>query len=423
VHAQSLTLVEALDAALASHPLLRAAARHVDAAEARAEAARAQLLPSAHGSATLTTFEEPMIVAPLHRLDQTNLPVFDRTLLQGQVGAQYTLFDGGARRALIRTSVAAGDVARERRASAEADLLTDVTTAFLAVLSAREVRAASQRQIVSLQSERTRAGQRFTEGSVARVEILRADAALQGARAEDVSAETRVTLAERVLARAMGVDPATLVNRELAGVAWDPESPTTAEAPAISDSTDPRLAAAQRAVEAAEGRLDQERAARMPVVRGSAGLLGFASAEGNPTTEWHAGVSVSWPIFTGGARGAAIRQAEAELAVEEEMLRSTELAVATELDQADAAIAEAGARTQALAAAVAQWEEVARIEMLSLAEGAGVQHDFLRAEAALFQARAALSRARYDEVLARVRRARADGVLDRTWMTALEVGR
>jgi outer membrane protein TolC len=106
------------------------------------------------------------------------------------------------------------------------------------------------------------------------------------------------------------------------------------------------------------------------------------------------------------------------------MLRSTELLVATELDQADAAILEAHARTQALAAAVTQWEEVARIEALSLSQGAGVQHDFLRAEASLFQARAALSRARYDEVLAYVRSARAQGALNRAWVTAaLEAGR
>jgi outer membrane protein len=422
VHAQALTLGEALDAALASHPLLRAAALRVDAADARVDAVRAQLKPSAVSAASLTQFQEPMVVAPLHGLDPLNPPEFDRTLLQARVALDYTIYDGGVRRALVSASEAAGEIARERRNAAEADLITEVTAAYLAVLSAREVRAAAQRQVASLQAERTRANQRFTEGAVARVEILRAEAALQTARAEDVSAETRVALAERSLARAMGVDPTTLSNRPLGDVAWDAESPAMAAAPA-QDVTDPRVAAAQRAVDAARNRLDQERASRLPVVRGSAGLLGFASGAGNPPTEWQAGVSVSWPVFTGGARGAAIQQAEVDLAVEEEMLRSTELGVATELDQADAAIVDAGARTQALAAAVAQWEEVARIEALSLSEGAGVQHDFLRAEAALFQARAVLSRARFDEVLAHVRRARAEGVLDRTWMSALEIGR
>jgi outer membrane protein len=430
--AQTLTLGEALDAALASHPALRAAELRVDAADARIGIARAQLLPSALSSATLTTFEEPMIVAPLHRLDPAHLPVFDRTLLQGQMGVQYTIFDGGARRALIRTAEAAGDITRERLASAEADLLTEVTAAYLAVLSAREVRAAAQRQVASLEGERTRADQRYDEGTVARVDILRAEAALQSARAEEVSAQSRVGLAERFLARVMGVDPGALSSRQFADVRWVSETPAASDAQraaiaargAPADATDPRIAAAQYAVDVARQRVAQERASRLPTVRGSAALLGFASGEWDPSTEWQAGVAVSWPVFTGGARGATIRQAEADLAVEEEVLRSTELVVATELDQADAAILEAGARTQALAAAVTQWEEVARIEALGLDQGAGVQHDFLRAEASLFQARAALSRARYDEVLGHVRRARAQGVLDRTWVTtALEAER
>jgi outer membrane protein TolC len=253
---------------------------------------------------------------------------------------------------------------------------------------------------------------------VARVEVLRSEDALLTARAEEVSAEARVGLGERSLARVLGVDAGSLAGRPFAYVATDAEDPTPPAIPSPADAADPRVTAAERAVEAARGRVAQERAALLPVVRGSAGLLGFASGGGNPTTEWQAGFAVSWPVFSGGARGAAVRQAEAELAAEEQVLRSTELAVATELDQADAAIREAGARIQALSAAVAQWEEVARIEALSLSQGAGVQHDFLRAEASLFQARAALSRALYDEVLAHVHRARAQGVLDRTWMTA-----
>src|SRR5688572_8102529 len=83
--AQSLTLADALDAALASHPSLRAAALRVDAADARVDVARAQLRPSALSAASLTQFQEPMVVAPLHGLDPLNPPEFDRTLLQGRV--------------------------------------------------------------------------------------------------------------------------------------------------------------------------------------------------------------------------------------------------------------------------------------------------------------------------------------------------
>jgi outer membrane protein TolC len=219
----------------------------------------------------------------------------------------------------------------------------------------------------------------------------------------------------------MGAEPAMVAGRELADVApREPAGVPDGERAQAADSpvTDPRVEAARRGVQAARARVSQERAGRLPTLKGSAGLLNFGSGAGEYVTEWQAGLRVSWPLFTGGARSAAIARAEADLRVAEEELRQVELGVAASLDGADAALAEATARARALQASVAQWEEVARIETLSLETGAGVQQDFLRAEAALFQARAGYARARYDEILAFVGRARAQGTLDRGWMDA-----
>ncbi|HUF76111.1 MAG TPA: TolC family protein, partial [Longimicrobiales bacterium] len=102
--AQALTVTQAVHAALASHPSVSAAEARVSAAEEAGDAARAAWLPGAALEATLTRFEEPMIVAPFHSLDFTSPPRFDRTLVQGRLGAQYTLFDGGARSARIRAA-------------------------------------------------------------------------------------------------------------------------------------------------------------------------------------------------------------------------------------------------------------------------------------------------------------------------------
>ena len=177
-------------------------------------------------------------------------------------------------------------------------------------------------------------------------------------------------------------------------------------------------------MDAARARLDQARASRLPSLKAAAGLLNFGSGQGEYVTEWQAGLKVSWPLFTGGARTAAIQRAEADLRVAEGELAQARLGVAAELDAADAAWREAVARADALAASVTQWEEVARVEALSLENGAGVQQDYLRAQAALFQARAGHARARFDMILALVGRARAQGVLDRAWMaTALEMAR
>ncbi|HSW29616.1 MAG TPA: TolC family protein [Longimicrobiales bacterium] len=418
---QALTLAGAADAALATHPSVLAAGARVDGADAARRAARAAFLPSVMGTSGLTRYAEPMVVAPLHGFDPMHPPDFDRTLVQSQLGMEWTLLDFGARRAQVRGAQAVEEGLGLRRNATVQELLEAVAGAYTGVLAARDLREAALRQTESLASELDRAQQRLREGTAARVEVLRAEAALLDARAQLATAEARTGLAERNLARLMGADPTLVAGRELADVAPREGAGTPdvgREQAAGAPITDPRVEAARRSVQAARARLSQERAGRLPTLKGSAGLLSFGSGAGEYVTEWQAGLRVSWPLFTGGARSAAIARAEADLRVAEEELRQAELGVAASLDGADAALAEATARARALQASVAQWEEVARIETLSLETGAGVQQDFLRAEAALFQARAGYARARYDEILAFVGRARAQGTLDRGWMDA-----
>lgn len=413
--AQTLTLQAAADSALASHPSVGAARARVDAADAGRAAARASLFPSLAANGSLSRFQEPMVVAPLHGFDPTDPPTFDRTLVQGQLGLDYTLWDGGARGARIRGAEAAEGIESARLEATAMDLLGDVVTAYTGVLGARELQTAAARLVEALEAEHDRASQRLREGTAARVEVMRAEAALQDAHAQQATADARAGLAERSLARLMGVAPGSVRGREVADVAPRADTDTTS-------ATDPRIEAAQRAVDAAQARVDVERAGRLPRLSAAGGLQNYGSGAGDYVTEWQAGVKVSWPLFTGGARSAAIRTAEADLRGAQEELRSTKLAVAGALDAANASVAESRARRVALEASVAQWAEVARIEALSLETGAGVQQDYMKAEASLFQARAGRARARYDEILALVGRARALGRLDRTWIDdALEI--
>ena len=215
----------------------------------------------------------------------------------------------------------------------------------------------------------------------------------------------------------MGVEAQSVLGRALQGTQLPGET--------VSQPGDhPLLELSRRSRDGARARLDEERAARLPRVSASAGVLDYGTLSSDHVAEWQAGVQISWPVFTGGARKAAVSRAEADLRAAEDELRLTRLRTDTQADAAQAAVTESDARAQALAAAVTQWEEVARIEALSVEEGAGVQSDLLRAEAGLFQARAGLARARHDAVLARVSLARARGALDMTWMeTALEAVR
>jgi outer membrane protein len=208
----------------------------------------------------------------------------------------------------------------------------------------------------------------------------------------------------------MGVAPGEVSDRTLAEVGL------RAAPPRGDAGASPLVQQADRSVAAAEARLAEERAARLPTLDAGAGLLDFGTAGGDHVLEWRAGVEVSWPVFTGGARTASVRRAASEVAAARGELEAARLQVAQEMDAAETAVVEADARLVALAAAVAQWDEVARIEALALEAGSGEQRDLLGAAAGLFQARAGHARARQDALLARVRLARAEGILSRNWI-------
>jgi len=412
--AQTLTLAEVLDAALGTHPALSAADARVLAAQGAGDAARAARLPVAALTANLTQFQEPMVVAPLHSLSLASPPVFDRTLVQGQVGAQYTLFDGGARTSRIRGADASWEGARAARESARMRVLEEALAAYLATTTARTLLAAADAQLAALDQEHARAQRHLDAGSAAELEVLRAEAVRQEAVAARAGARARAGVAERALARVMGVEVGTVSGRTIADVTRR-GTPARADAPAGA-GVNPLLAQADGAVAAAEARLAEARATRLPSLMLGAGVQDFGTVSGDHVLEWRTGVELSWPMFTGGARNASVRRAAAEVDAARAELEAARRQVDQETDVAASAIVEADARVAALDAAVAQWQEVARIEALALEAGSGEQRDLLRAQAGLFEARAGQAAAVQDAILARVRLARAEGVLSREWI-------
>lgn len=418
-----LDLGEVLESALRTHPSLVRAEARLAAAEASVGEARSARLPTLSATAVATRFQEPMVVAPLHGFDIRTPPAFDETLYQAHASAEYALFDGGGRSARIQGNQSLEASARSGVVMARDAVLVEATTAYLAALTARDVLLAHEERVGALEQELDRARLLFAEGTTARLAVLRSEAALSRARAERAAAEEGLRLARRRLARVSGVEAARVMGAGLAPVTiGDTTLPPRDVLLAEALERNPGLTEADRRVAAAETRVTAARSAYLPRISLTGRYSAFAAASTDPVGEWQAGLQVSYPLFTGGARGAGVERAVADAVAARAEARLAERRVADAVDSALLAYRSALARVTALEAAERQSAEVARIEALALASGAGVQTDYLRAEAELLETRSGLAEARHAVVEARVRLAQAAGTLTTEWAVRITEG-
>lgn len=412
-----LTLSEAVARARETYPSLAAARAGEAASEAAVRQATADRWPEVRAQASLTQFQEPMLVAPLHGFDITAAPEFDETLIRGDVSLIWTLYDGGARGARIRGARAGAAGAVASRLATEQALVAGVARAYLELLAAEGVLHAEDRRIAALTEERGRVQQFLDEGRAARVELLRVEAALADALAGRVATEARLDLARRDLARFMGAEPDLVRARRLVPVGLvSRQLEERAVLLERASAANPELERSRQEVAAAEAERRVALASWIPRVGLFGAYQGFSASSGDLTSEWQGGVSVSYPLFTGGERSGAVRAAGARAERAREELRLAELAAAERVDRALNAAVETRARVEAVTQAVQHQGEVVRIERLSLEAGAGIQTDYLRAEADLLRVRSVLVEARHAEIAARIELARVLGELTAEWL-------
>lgn len=413
-----LSLHWAVRQALGTHPSVAAARHAVSGSAASVREARGERLPLVAAAGSLAHYKEPMLVAPIHGFDFEEPPPFDDTLIRGTLAFSQILIDGGSRRGRVRAAQATEGQAGAALRSTEMALITRAAAAFLTVRTMREVLEAQTSRTRALTAERDRVLRFLEVGRAARVELLRADAALSEAEAEGHSTVARLRVAELDLARLTGTSNETIASGTLvaAGIRVPGEAWSAAGAEAPTPPSGPEVDRARQAVLAAEASRAVARSAWFPQVEAGGAYNGFGSGGGAFSGEWQVELKVAYPIFVGGTREGSIDRAEAELWRAREELRLVELQVSQEVDEIRAAVVEATARADALTEAVSQFEEVARIEALTLEAGAGVQRDLLAAEASLFEARAALAESRHAVVAAHINLARAQGILDLAWL-------
>jgi outer membrane protein TolC len=410
----TLTLQAAARRALEVHPRTQAAAAEVAGAHATRREARAAWFPQLTTQGSVTRFEEPMVIAPIHALDASRL-AFDRTLVQGDVRVTWTLFDGGARGAGVRAAGAAVDARTAGAVGAEADVLAEVARRYLTARTAGSVLDAQREGLRALQAERERVARLVTEGDAARVALLRVEAALAGVEAEVVRAASDEDVALRALARTLDL-PSVTRGALTALVPAAGEPPAREALLAGLEDRSPTLREATDDLEQARQARRRAQAAWFPRVDLQGAVIAYGDGDWRFSPEWQVGARVFYPVLLGGQRSATVARAAAAVDAADARVRATRRQLAEAADRALAARHTAVARVVALEAAAAHLAEVARVEALALAAGAGVEVEYLRAEADHRRARADLEEARAARILADVELAHVTGALTLAWL-------
>ncbi len=415
--ATALTLPEAVERALARFPAVEAArARQAEAEEALGEA-RASRKPKGRLTGSATQYQEPMVVTPIHGFSPGLFPEFDETLGQATLSVSYTLLDNGGIDAQVRSAGSQVEGAGAAVSSVEQLLARRVAAAYLTVLGQSQVLAAHDHRLDALRAELSRVRQRFDVGRAAKVEILRAEAALANAEADRVRLTAAIDNSERELARLLDIPvDETRVSR-LAPAEVGDRSLSREELAAAGIEASPAVAQARSQVATAEAGVALARSILRPDLRAVGNYNEWTSSQGDFTGEWNVALQLTVPLFDGGVTRRRIARAEAGVRAAQEQVRAAEVQVREDVDRAAAAEEEAEARIASLTMAVERLAEVARMQKLLLEVGSGTQIDYLAAEAELARdPRQPRRGARTPPLLARVELARAAGELTPDWL-------
>lgn len=380
-----LSLDEAVQTALEQSPMVQAAGGRASAAGFRADMEKAMTKPQIALSAYAgDTTMGGIMSTPPGVLPQRSFSVPDTGAVIGQVGLMYPLYTGG------KLSGAVGSASALSSAAASDTEAVKRDTAFMVKISYRKALLAQAavgvyQNLVNEEKERVRIAEAaFTEGKIAKYDLLRNQAALAESEQMLSNAERDVQTAMIDLKAAMGVSQDSEVSL----------SDTLAYEP-VSGGLDSYIEEAMKGrQELASARARSESAAESVKAAGGAyspqvylmAMQGVTAVSGSTNSEFMAGVVLGLPLVDGGSRGAAANEAESMLSSMKEEEKQAAIEVERDVRSAWASLQAAEKNVKLSEAAVEQAREDYRVIKLRYEAGKSINVEVLDALASLTRA-------------------------------------
>lgn len=388
---RAFTLEQALTEALATHPQVKAAEEDLRARKALERSSLSPYGPSLDLTGSVDRISRGSID---DRRDQSSL------------GAEYLLYDGGARfseRAAARMQVAR---AQETLRAARLDVIRDVSTAFFLVLARTRIVAERTLQVEDARKDLEIAEGRYRLGVAMKSDVLQASVRYEEALFEKNSAEGDLSTAQATLRSLVGraLDSA----EEAEGSLQVPGTLKDRQRLLVLAEERPEVRQARMDAALAEAQLQKTRSPFLPKVTADAAYTANDGTGyfGDLSDEKRVGITASWNLFRLDKfynRKAAMAQLQAAKDRLSEALRQARLDCFTRYDRALTA-----RRNVDLARSVlAQAEHNYRQALGEYRVGKGDVLSLVRAESALGAARVRLqeSLGNWNVALAELQRA------------------
>lgn len=416
VFAETLTVEQAVQQALAKSPQVQAARERKEGAWDLVRSSVGQMLPSVAVSDELQHYSGPFSVelaipgipagaSPALTIRDQNTNTFVASAKQPLLGLAKLSQDYAAAKANAQGQQAVLEgTERAMRESVESSFLR-----LFEARAAREVAKSSQGQLdeqLVVSKARVEAGA-LTTADVLRVEVARANIQQQELQAgvQESAARTQllVLLALPLDAEVDFAEPTTL------------EEEATKPVPELAAASDEAVkfrADLSQSVHLLEGAEATSRSRLMALLPDIDLNAAYVHVDGQNLAQRDAayiGVRASWAVWLWGAQffahRSAARNAEAARLTTQDATRQVKGEVSGRLDQLRAATAAIEVAKTAMASA----EEAYRVTSAVVQAGSGTTTDLLDAQSALTQAKLNLVRSKYQQAMARVQLRRAMG--------------
>ncbi|MDM0043878.1 TolC family outer membrane protein [Variovorax dokdonensis] len=414
--AQAQSLIELYEAARGFDATYQSARSAYDAGVARAEQARAGLLPQVglSASASHTDQELRTDIGPVQGR-------IDRSIPQESVGINATQpLYRPANWATWEQSRRQLDISKAQLDLAEQDLIVRVSQAYFDVLAAQDALALVRAQKAATAEQLAFAKRNFEVGTATITDTREAQARYDLVLAQEIAAQNDLQIRKVALDQLVG-----RVNATPTPLAAPVQLPALAPANLdiwVQQAQDghPSILTAERNMEVAKLEVDKARAGHKPTLDAQLGYNVTNNPNGTSTSTTPAGVRVNaasiglvfnMPLFAGFATENRIKET---LALEDQARSQLDFArrnVAQSTRTAYLGLVSGMGQVKALEAAEASSQSALEANRLGYQVGVRINIDVLNAQSQLFQTRRDLAQARYNVLLGNLRLRQATGSL------------